>query len=89
MIAPRWVATLAQPIAIEDLVEFLVAAAELPVECSQVYEIGGADQVSYGDIMREYARPYPERRKSLQPSGPRPITVADLRLLFHRASRNW
>jgi uncharacterized protein YbjT (DUF2867 family) len=56
MIAPRWVATLAQPIAIEDLVAYLMAAAELPVDGSQEYEIGGVDQVSYGDIMREYAR---------------------------------
>jgi len=56
MIAPRWVATLAQPIAVEDLVEYLVAGVELPGEPSEVYEIGGADQVSYGDIMREYAR---------------------------------
>lgn len=56
MIAPRWVATLAQPIAIEDLVAYLMAAAELPGASSHIYEIGGADQVSYGGIMREYAR---------------------------------
>jgi uncharacterized protein YbjT (DUF2867 family) len=56
MIAPRWVATLAQPIAIEDLLEYLVAAAEVPADRSQIFEIGGADQVSYGGIMREYAR---------------------------------
>lgn len=56
MIAPRWVATLAQPIAIEDLVAYLVAGAEAPSVQNEVYEIGGADQVSYGDIMREYAR---------------------------------
>jgi uncharacterized protein YbjT (DUF2867 family) len=56
MIAPRWVATLAQPIAIEDLIAYLVAALDLPVEQSRIFEIGGADQVSYGDIMREYAR---------------------------------
>jgi uncharacterized protein YbjT (DUF2867 family) len=56
MIAPRWVATLAQPIAIEDVVAYLLAAAELPGDESAVYEIGGADQVSYGDIMCEYAR---------------------------------
>ncbi|MEP7337262.1 MAG: SDR family oxidoreductase [Acidobacteriota bacterium] len=56
MIAPRWVATLAQPIAIEDLVAYLMAAAEVPGDSSNIYEIGGADQVSYGDIMREYAR---------------------------------
>ena len=56
MIAPRWVATLAQPIAIEDLVAYLLTAADLPREQCGVFEIGGADQVSYGDIMREYAR---------------------------------
>ncbi|MEP7273937.1 MAG: SDR family oxidoreductase [Acidobacteriota bacterium] len=56
MIAPRWVATLAQPIAIEDVIAYLVAAADLPGASSAVYEIGGADKVSYGEIMREYAR---------------------------------
>jgi len=56
MIAPRWVGTLAQPIAIEDLVGYLVAGAETAGVRNEVYEIGGADQVSYGDIMREYAR---------------------------------
>lgn len=56
MIAPRWVATLAQPIAIEDLVAYLVAGAEALSAQNEMYEIGGADQVSYGDIMREYAR---------------------------------
>jgi uncharacterized protein YbjT (DUF2867 family) len=56
MIAPRWVATLTQPIAIEDLIAYLVASAELPIRESRVFEIGGADCVSYGDLMREYAR---------------------------------
>lgn len=56
MIAPRWVATLTQPIAIEDLIAYLIASAELPVRESRVFEIGGADCVSYGDLMREYAR---------------------------------
>ncbi|MBK9708816.1 MAG: SDR family oxidoreductase [Acidobacteria bacterium] len=56
MIAPRWVSTLAQPIAIEDLLAYLIEALDLPAEQSQVFEIGGADQASYGQIMREYAR---------------------------------
>jgi uncharacterized protein YbjT (DUF2867 family) len=56
MICPRWVSVKAQPIAIEDVVEYLVQALDLPLEGSHVFEIGGADQVSYGDIMREYAR---------------------------------
>ena len=56
MICPRWVAVKAQPIAIEDLVAYLVQALALPVEQGAVFEIGGADQVSYGEIMAEYAR---------------------------------
>lgn len=56
MICPRWVQVKAQPIAIEDLLEFLVAALELPNGPPQVYEIGGPEQVSYGQIMQEYAR---------------------------------
>ena len=56
MICPRWVEVKAQPIAIEDVIDYLVAALELPIEQSAVFEIGGPDQVSYGEIMQEYAR---------------------------------
>ena len=56
MICPLWVSVKAQPIAIEDLLAYLLAAIDIPVEASQVYEIGGPDQVSYGEIMQEYAR---------------------------------
>ena len=56
MICPRWVSVKAQPIAIEDFVKYLVQALDLPLEGNRVFEIGGADQVSYGDIMREYAK---------------------------------
>lgn len=56
MITPRWVRSLAQPIAIEDVIAYLVLAMDAPLRGSVVYEIGGADQVSYLDLMREYAR---------------------------------
>jgi uncharacterized protein YbjT (DUF2867 family) len=56
MITPRWVNVMAQPIAIDDLLEYLLAALRLPVSQYEVYEIGGADQVCYADIMNEYAR---------------------------------
>jgi uncharacterized protein YbjT (DUF2867 family) len=56
MITPRWVSMPAQPIAIEDLIAYLTSALRLPVSDYRVYEIGGADQVSYADIMRAYAR---------------------------------
>jgi uncharacterized protein YbjT (DUF2867 family) len=56
MVTPRWVAVPAQPIAIDDLLAYLRAALDLPLAESRVLEIGGADRVSYGDLMREYAR---------------------------------
>jgi len=56
MICPRWVEVKAQPIAVEDVIAYLTEALELPVEQSAVFEIGGPDQVSYGEIMQEYAR---------------------------------
>src|SRR4029078_1512541 len=56
MICPRWVATLAQPIGIDDLLAYLAAALPLSDRESRTCEIGGADQSSYGDVMREYAR---------------------------------
>lgn len=56
MICPRWVHVKAQPIAIEDLLDYLIAALDLPTSGSQVFEIGGPNQVSYGEIMQEYAR---------------------------------
>ncbi len=55
MICPRWVRAQAQPIAIEDVVAYLEASLELPAE-SRIFEIGGAECVSYESIMREYAR---------------------------------
>ena len=56
MICPRWVSTLAQPIGIDDVLAYLAGALHLPDGESRTFEIGGADQASYGDVMREYAR---------------------------------
>jgi uncharacterized protein YbjT (DUF2867 family) len=56
MICPLWVSTMAQPISIDDVLAYLVAARSLPGDESRTFEIGGADQASYGDVMREYAR---------------------------------
>ncbi len=56
MIAPRWVRVRAQPIAIGDLIQYLLESLDLPVAGGRVIEIGGADRVSYGDLMAEYAR---------------------------------
>lgn len=56
MITPKWVSVEAQPIAITDVIKYLQAALDAEFEGNPVFEIGGADVVSYLDIMREYAR---------------------------------
>ncbi len=63
IVVPPWVETLAQPIAIEDVVDYLLAAIELERPVDAVYEIGGTDQVTYADVMREYARQRGLRRR--------------------------
>ena len=76
IVAPRWVETLAQPIAIEDVVDYLLAAIEFERPVDAIYEIGGADQVTYADVMREYARQRGLRRR-----------VVRMPLITPRASR--
>jgi uncharacterized protein YbjT (DUF2867 family)/ligand-binding SRPBCC domain-containing protein len=57
MICPRWVATRTQPIAIDDVLAYLLAALDLPDDnISRIFEIGGPEIISYGEMMREYAR---------------------------------
>jgi uncharacterized protein YbjT (DUF2867 family) len=65
MVTPKWVRSLAQPIAIEDLLAYLMAARDIPETGSRVYEIGGTDCVSYDEIMKEYARQRGLRRVML------------------------
>ena len=55
MVTPRWVEVATQPIAIGDLLAYLLAALDLPPGPSRIFEIGGSDRTSYGALMREYA----------------------------------
>jgi uncharacterized protein YbjT (DUF2867 family) len=55
IIAPPWVDTAAQPIAIEDVLEYLLAALEWEESRTAIFEIGGADAVTYAELIREYA----------------------------------
>lgn len=57
MVTPRWVRVTAQPIAIDDVLAYLRAALTVENENhSLTVEIGGQDRLSYGELMREYAR---------------------------------
>lgn len=74
MVTPRWVRSKAQPIGIEDVIAYLVRALEVPLDESRVFEIGGADQASYGQIMAEYAHQRGLKRRII------PVPVLSARL---------
>ena len=55
MVTPKWVRVKAQPIGVTDVVAYLMAEIDRDVEQSDVFEIGGRDQVSYAQLMQAYA----------------------------------
>jgi len=55
MVTPRWVRVPAQPIAINDVLAYLMGALDLAPSGHRIFEIGGPDRLSYGGLMREYA----------------------------------
>lgn len=62
MICPRWLSTPTQPIAIKDVLAYLTAAMDLPPGESQIIEIGSKDVVTYGQLIKEFARQQGLRR---------------------------
>lgn len=56
MICPKWVYTRVQPIAIRDVMQYLIAALSTPESAGQIIEIGGRDVMTYGDMMLDYAK---------------------------------
>ena len=56
MITPRWATTRTQPIAIDDAVSFLAAAADLAAPLDREIQIGGPDVTTYGGMIDELAR---------------------------------
>ncbi|MGD8625949.1 MAG: DUF2867 domain-containing protein, partial [Anaerolineae bacterium] len=56
MICPRWVFTRIQPIAIDDVLRYMVGALRVAESAGRIIEIGGADVLTYGDMMKGYAR---------------------------------
>ena len=55
MTTPRWVNNRIQPIAIRDVLYYLLAAATMPLARSRSYDIGGPDVLRYGEMMQIYA----------------------------------
>lgn len=55
MVAPRWVNNLCQPIAISDVLRYLIGALNSPDCLNQVFDIGGPEQLSYREMLLTYA----------------------------------
>lgn len=79
MIAPRWVRTRCQPIAVSNVLGYLVGCLENPATAGQVLDIGGPDVLTYGELFRTYA----------QAAGLRPPLVIPAPLLTPTLSAFW
>ena len=64
MVVPKWVDTRIQPIAIRDVLRYLVGAADMPPDVNRAFDIGGADVLTYSEMMHRYAKvaELPKRR---------------------------
>jgi hypothetical protein len=79
MVTPKWVDTRIQPIAVRDVLRYLVGSATLPAEVSRSFDIGGPDVLTYAEMMRRYARV----------AGLTPRTIVKVPLLTPRLSSLW
>jgi uncharacterized protein YbjT (DUF2867 family) len=55
MVTPRWVRTPTQPIAVRDVLRYLVSCARLPASVNRAFDVGGPDVLTYREMMQRYA----------------------------------
>jgi uncharacterized protein YbjT (DUF2867 family) len=67
MVVPRWTATRTQPIAIDDVVRYLAGVVGNDAATGRTFEIGGADQLSYLDMLQQAAEIIHGRRQPIVP----------------------
>lgn len=70
MVTPRWVHTRIQPIAVRDVLRYLVGAADLPADVSRSFGVGGPEVLTYEQMMRRYAAVAGLRRRVIVPVRP-------------------
>lgn len=78
MVTPRWVSTRTQPIAVDDVIGYLVGVLDHPEARGQVFEIGGPEVLRYVDMLRRVAA-----------VRGRPLVVLPVPLLSPRLSSRW
>jgi uncharacterized protein YbjT (DUF2867 family) len=79
MVTPKWVETRIQPIAVHDVLRYLVGCAALPPDVSRRFDIGGPDVLTYADMMRRYSTV----------AGLRPRVLISVPMLTPRLSSLW
>ncbi len=55
MVCPKWVYTKTQPISVENVLEYLIHSISTDMPKNSIFEIGGEDVLSYGDMIKKYA----------------------------------
>jgi uncharacterized protein YbjT (DUF2867 family) len=79
MVTPKWVKTRIQPIAVQDVLRYLVGCATLPGDVSRKFDLGGPDKMTYHDMMRTYTKA----------AGLRPRVLLPVPFLTPRLSSLW
>lgn len=55
MVCPSWVKSLAQPIAVDNVVDYLIGCLETPETAGKIFDIGGPEKLTYQEMMKQYA----------------------------------
>ena len=55
MVCPSWVKSLAQPIAVDDVVDYLIGCLETPETSGKIFDIGGPEKITYQEMMKKYS----------------------------------
>ncbi|MDO8107236.1 SDR family oxidoreductase [Isoptericola sp. b441] len=79
MTVPRWVDNRVQPIAIRDVLHYLVGSATMPADVNRSFDIGGPDVLTYRQMMQRYAAV----------AGLRPRVIVPVGVLTPRLSSLW
>jgi uncharacterized protein YbjT (DUF2867 family) len=54
MVTPRWVQSRSTPIALDNLLDYLIGVARLPETAGRIYDVGGPETLTYEQLMRQY-----------------------------------
>jgi len=78
MVTPRWVRSRTQPIALDDLLAYLIGVLDVPTTAGRTFDVGGPETLSYQEMIRQFAGVMGAR-----------VTILPLPVLTPRLSSYW